>query len=287
MLQAFNQTSAGTDEQRYRRALHCYAGSDVQLSYYYCSYNRRGSEGPPSPAAGSEQRRWAGPRTLPRTMHCVSSSPLLSRPAPLRASRARSAAVSRHAVCASLQEPSAARRAGLAACSAALAVALASPAFAKARRASRRCGSSSVSLPSLPPQPADFGVYWVAPANNASVTSPFTVKMGVKGLELKPACASALALCWLTLSHAPRLAAEGLAEGTGHHHILVDGSFLKAGEVVPFDETHLHFGKAQTEAVLTLPPGKHTLTLQFANALHKSYGKGYSKSLSVTVLPTK
>jgi len=34
-----------------------------------------------------------------------------------------------------------------------------------------------------------------------------------------------------------------------------------------------------------LSPGKHTLTLQFANALHKSYGKGFSKELTITVLP--
>ena len=43
----------------------------------------------------------------------------------------------------------------------------------------------------------------------------------------------------------------------------------QAGTEIPFDETHLHFGKGQTEAALTLAPGKHKLTLQFANALHK------------------
>jgi hypothetical protein len=43
----------------------------------------------------------------------------------------------------------------------------------------------------------------------------------------------------------------------------------QAGAEIPFDETHLHFGKGQTEASIPLTPGKHTLTLQFANALHK------------------
>ncbi len=43
----------------------------------------------------------------------------------------------------------------------------------------------------------------------------------------------------------------------------------QAGAEIPFDETHLHYGKGQTEASVTLAPGKHTLTLQFANALHK------------------
>ena len=34
---------------------------------------------------------------------------------------------------------------------------------------------------------------------------------------------------------------------------------------------------------MTLAPGKHTLTLQFANALHKSYGPGYAKQITITV----
>ena len=93
----------------------------------------------------------------------------------------------------------------------------------------------------------------------------FTVKMGVKGYELAPA-------------------SEGLQEGTGHHHIVVDGGAVEKGEAIPFDETHLHFGKAQKEAVIELPPGEHTLTLQFANALHKSYGKKFASTIKVTVV---
>ena len=31
------------------------------------------------------------------------------------------------------------------------------------------------------------GVYWLSPADGATVTSPFTVKMGVKGLDVVPA----------------------------------------------------------------------------------------------------
>ena len=46
----------------------------------------------------------------------------------------------------------------------------------------------------------------------------------------------------------------------------------QAGAEIPFDDTHLHFGKGQTEASIVLTPGKHKLTLQFANALHKRCG---------------
>jgi hypothetical protein len=41
--------------------------------------------------------------------------------------------------------------------------------------------------------------------------------------------------------------------------------------------------QAQTEAELTLPPGKHKLTLQFAKYDHSSYGKAYAKTINVTV----
>jgi len=55
------------------------------------------------------------------------------------------------------------------------------------------------------------------------------------------------------------------------------------GEAIPFDAQHLHFGKAQTSADVELGKGKHTLTLQFANALHESYGPGLAKQVTVTV----
>lgn len=74
-----------------------------------------------------------------------------------------------------------------------------------------------------------------------------------------------------------------VSEQTGHHHLIVDGSFINTDEVVPADEKHFHFGKGQTETDLTLTPGKHKLTLQFANGAHRSYGKAWSKTIEVEV----
>lgn len=78
-------------------------------------------------------------------------------------------------------------------------------------------------------------------------------------------------------------AAEGLQEGTGHHHIVVDGKYVEKGDTIPFDATHLHYGKAQKEVTIELAPGPHTLTLQFANANHQSYGKKFAKTISINV----
>lgn len=106
-------------------------------------------------------------------------------------------------------------------------------------------------------------VSFIEPANGATVSSPFKVKFGVMGMEVKPA--------------------GDMSEKTGHHHLLINAEPIKAGESVPFDETHLHFGKGQTETEVKLAPGTYTLTLQFANGAHQSYGPAGSNTIKVTV----
>jgi hypothetical protein len=78
-------------------------------------------------------------------------------------------------------------------------------------------------------------------------------------------------------------AAGELVEGTGHHHIVIDGEFIPAGEVVPADSLNIHYGKGQTEAEIELPKGEHTLTMQFADGIHQSYGEQMSATVTVFV----
>jgi hypothetical protein len=109
----------------------------------------------------------------------------------------------------------------------------------------------------------DSGVYFVNLIDGEKVHSPLFIEMGVKGMEVEPA--------------------GKIDEGKGHHHIIVDGSYVEKGQMVPKDETHLHFGKGQTSDTLKLSLGKHMLTLQFANGVHQSYGKDWSKTIMVEV----
>jgi len=110
----------------------------------------------------------------------------------------------------------------------------------------------------------DKGVYFVNINDGDTVTSPFKVEMGVTGMEVEPAGA--------------------LNEGKGHHHLIIDGSWLEKGEVVPADDKNIHYGGGQTMTEdITLAPGTHTLTLQFADGFHASYGKEMSKTITVTV----
>jgi hypothetical protein len=101
------------------------------------------------------------------------------------------------------------------------------------------------------------------PANNATVSTTFKVRFGVKGMAVAPA--------------------GDIVANSGHNHLLINLDAVPAGESVPFSDKHLHFGKGQTETDVTLAPGVYKLTAQFANGAHQSYGKPMSDSITVTV----
>lgn len=115
--------------------------------------------------------------------------------------------------------------------------------------------------------PASNMVKFVEPINGAKVAEKFKVKMEVDGYKIAPL--------------------GTMAKGTGHHHLIIDGAAIPAGQVVPADKTHVHFGKGQTETELELAPGKHKLTLQFADGSHMSYGPAMSQTIEIEVLPKK
>ena len=111
-------------------------------------------------------------------------------------------------------------------------------------------GTSQVLAADLPrtPSPADAKVYIISPKNGATVHGPVTVRFGLSGMGVAPA--------------------GTVADNTGHHHLIIDSPLPPMDQPLPKDDTHLHFGKGQTETVLTLKPGKHTLQLVLGDAEH-------------------
>lgn len=115
------------------------------------------------------------------------------------------------------------------------------------------------------PAPAGAGVYFIAPIEGASVQQEFSVRFGLRGMGVAPA---------------------GIAHpNTGHHHLLIDvDTPPKAGETIPNDERHRHFGGGQTEVVLKLAPGKHRLRLLLGDHLHRPHDPPVmSDEIAVTV----
>jgi hypothetical protein len=113
------------------------------------------------------------------------------------------------------------------------------------------CVAVSVSPASAQtPSPAGAKVYIINLKDGAEVTSPFLVQFGLSGMGVAPA---------------------GVEKpNTGHHHLLIDTKMTdeQMKQPIPADDTHKHFGGGQTEAMVTLPPGQHTLQLLLADWTH-------------------
>ena len=91
-------------------------------------------------------------------------------------------------------------------------------------------------------------VYFHAPLDGARVAQRFTVKIGLKEMGVAPAGVT--------------------KEFTGHHHLLIDTEMVPLDQPIPSDYNHIHLGNGQTEVVLTLPQGTHTLQLLLGDHQH-------------------
>ena len=104
--------------------------------------------------------------------------------------------------------------------------------------------------------PPGAKVYIINLKDGDTVSSPFKVQFGLTGMGVAPA---------------------GVEKpNTGHHHLIIDakvtGDALK--QPLPADKNHLHFGGGQTETMVTLTPGKHTLQLVLGNWSHIPHSTG-------------
>jgi hypothetical protein len=110
------------------------------------------------------------------------------------------------------------------------------------------CGAAIAADLPRSPVPKDVELYIISPKDGETVTSPVTVRFGLRGMGIAPA---------------------GVAmENTGHHHLLIDTDLPPVDRPIPADAKHVHFGKGQTEASVTLAPGRHRLQLLLADHLH-------------------
>lgn len=96
--------------------------------------------------------------------------------------------------------------------------------------------------------PAGARVFFVDLVDGATILSRSIIRFGAEGVELSPAG-----------TQHPR---------GGHHHLLIDTELPPLDREIPSDFNHVHFGRAQTEAEITLPPGEHTLQLLMGDHDH-------------------
>ena len=126
--------------------------------------------------------------------------------------------------------------------------------------------ATQVVMPPLPEVPAGARVFFANLKDGQTVTSPLKIEMGVENMAVDTANGK-------------------IKPASGHHHILVDVDSIATETIVPPTDSlhHYHFGKAQTSGEIRLTPGKHTLALQFADALHRSFGSRLNTKITVEV----
>jgi hypothetical protein len=116
------------------------------------------------------------------------------------------------------------------------------------------------------PSPPGAEAYIISPRDGEKVHSPVRVQFGLKGMGIAPA---------------------GIKfDNTGHHHLLIDTEApAEPGAPLPATDKIVHFGKGQTEALVTLTPGKHTLQLLLGDQNHIPHDPAVlSKKITITVL---
>jgi hypothetical protein len=111
-------------------------------------------------------------------------------------------------------------------------------------------GTAQAKNPALPrtATPEGASVYIISPTDGETVSSPVTVRFGLKGMGVGPA---------------------GLDNPkTGHHHLIIDAPLPDPNLPIPADDKHRHFGGGQTEVTLELTPGPHSLQLMLGDLNH-------------------
>jgi hypothetical protein len=122
------------------------------------------------------------------------------------------------------------------------------------------------------PSPPGAMVYFGNLEDGATVQGPVKVVFGLSGMGVAPAGTE--------------------AENTGHHHLLInrapfgegeeDGDMSETG--IYADENHVHYGKGQTETMLDLPAGTHTLQLVLGDLYHVPHNPPVmSEQITITV----
>lgn len=115
------------------------------------------------------------------------------------------------------------------------------------------------------PAPENARLYFIAPADGATITGPVHVVFGLQNMGVAPA----------GVQHA----------NTGHHHLLIDTDLPPLDKPIPADAQHVHFGGGQTETTIELAPGTHTLQLLLGDFTHTPFKPPVvSKKITITVV---
>lgn len=97
-------------------------------------------------------------------------------------------------------------------------------------------------------------LYIIGLHHGEKVQNPVRIRFGLSGMGVAPAGID--------------------SPNTGHHHLLIDVETLPdLSQPLPSNEHVRHFGKGQTETLIELSPGKHSLRLVLGDHMHRPHAQ--------------
>ncbi len=129
------------------------------------------------------------------------------------------------------------------------------------------CAAQQGSVASTPSaaRSGDGALTITKPAQASDVRGPVEVCLDIKGYTVEPA-------------------KNGVNEGKGHHHLLIDTPVPSdLSQPVAKDANHVHMGDGSTCKTLNLAPGVHTIRGLFAKGNHVPYNPPITDAIVVVV----
>ena len=117
------------------------------------------------------------------------------------------------------------------------------------------------------PEPAGPRVFFIQPADGATVQSPVRLEFGAEDFRI---------------AAVPEGTVTETRPDLGHHHVAIDADCLPAGTAIPRAAPWVHFGDGKNIIDMQLPTGQHRLTLQIGDDLHQTI-EGLCSTISVNV----
>jgi len=117
------------------------------------------------------------------------------------------------------------------------------------------------------PEPTGPRVFFVQPADGATVQSPVQLEFGAENFQI---------------AAVPPGTPTETRPALGHHHVGIDTDCLPTGTVIPSAAPWVHFGDGKNVIEMQLPPGEHRLTLQVGDDLHRTI-EGLCSTITVNV----
>ena len=110
-------------------------------------------------------------------------------------------------------------------------------------------------------------MFFVQPADGATVQSPVQLEFGVEDFQI---------------AAVPAGTVTETRPALGHHHVGIDTDCLPTGTAIPQAAPWVHFGDGKNVIEMQLPPGQHRLTLQVGDDLHRTI-EGLCSTITVNV----